>query len=335
MTIRYTKGRSSGRPGFAACRLLALALTVALPASALANIAKVHVVKSAPPRLGLPSARLAQVAQIAPAPEAASPGSPISGETVAVFEYRNDVKQLADLPDRLTNALRQNTSLGVINLVDARRQLGAGVDAEVARCDGETRCLSLVGNRLKVKEVLLLAVSQLGDVVLALQRIDVAEQRVIARYADSLSGGAQVDEARLLNWLQQLYPPETFKRYGQIRITTDVSGAQVYVNAKPRGQTPMDEPLSVLAPGNYRLLVEKDRFQPFQASLTVMPDTVVEVDARMVKINQQQPWYRRWYVWAGIGAGLAAVAATGVAIYFGTSKPPPDMTQIPGVIIFR
>lgn len=258
-----------------------------------------------------------------------------SGDTVAIFEYRNDVKQFADLAERLTLTLQQNTSLELIDLAEARRRLGIGVDAAVARCDGETQCLSAVGERLKAKEVLLLAVSQLGDVVLALRRILVKDRRVVARYADSLSSGTQVDEARLLSWLQQLYPPETFKRYGQIRILTDISGAQIYLNAKPRGQTPLPEPLSVLAPGNYRLLLEKDRYLPFQASLLVMPDMVVDVDANLIKQEQTQRWYSRWYVWTGIIASLAAVSATSMAIYFGTSKPAPDMSHLPAVIEIR
>jgi hypothetical protein len=267
----------------------------------------------------------------APLPLPTEPLNP-NQETVAIFEYRNDVKQFAGLAEKLAAALRKNTSLGVINLVEARQRLGPGVDAEVARCAGDARCLSAVGERLQAQEVLLLAVSQLGDVVLALQRINVKEQRVLARYADSLSVTTQLDEARLLGWLQQLYPPEMFKRYGQIRIATDVTGAQVYVNAKPRGQTPLAGPLSVLAPGNYRLLVEKDRYLPFQASLTVMPDTLVEVDARLLKENRQQPWYRRWYTWGGIGAGLVAVAATGVAIYFAGSQMQPDLNHVHGIV---
>jgi hypothetical protein len=261
---------------------------------------------------------------------------PLSGtESVALFEYRNDVKQLADLPERLTQALTQNTSLTVINQQDARRRLGAGVDAEVARCDGETRCLSMVGRRLGAREVLLLAVSQLGDVVMALQRIDVGSQRVLGRYADSIVSGQTVDEARMLGWLQQLYPPETFKRYGQIRISTDVSGAQVYVNAKARGKTPLPAPLQVLAPGNYRLLIEKDKFVPFQASIRVMPDTLVEVTAPLPREGKESPWYRRWYVWAGITAGVAAVVATGVAIRLATQQPPPDMSTVPGTVTFK
>ena len=139
------------------------------------------VTKAAPPPAAVPAPPEApaidpgEPANRLSAPPAASP--PPSGvQSVALFEFRNDVKQLADLPERLTQALTQNTSLTVINLAAARRRLGPSVDAEVARCDGETQCLSLVGQRLGATEVLLLAVSQLGDVVLALQRIGVSDQ---------------------------------------------------------------------------------------------------------------------------------------------------------------
>lgn len=272
-----------------------------------------------------PPPRLAKVDALA------APGS----ESVALFEYRSDAKQLTDLVERLTQAMTQNTSLGVITLVEARRRLGSGVDSEVARCDGETGCLSAVAERLQVKEVLLLAVSQLGDVVLAIQRIDVKEKRVVARYADSLSAGQVLDEPRILGWLQQLYPPETFKRYGQLHVTTDTQGAQVYLNAKPRGKTPLDAPLSVLAPGSYRVLVEKPHFLTFQASVTVMPDSLVEVDAKLIAEVQQVPLYKRWYFWAGLGAGVAAVTASSLAIYYATAQPPPDMTHVPAIITFR
>lgn len=271
----------------------------------------------------------------APAVKAALPVDKAPAEGVVVFEYRNDVKALADLPDRLTQALLQNTSLRVVQLSEARRRLGPGIDAEVARCDGETRCLSNVGLKLGVKEVLLLAVSQLGDVVLALQRIEVAEQRVSSRYADSLVGGQAIDEPRILSWLQQLYPPETFKRYGNIQIAANVSGAQVYVNSKASGSTPLTESLHVLAPGNYRILVEKPKFLPFQAAITVMPDTTVEVSATLVSEQRQTPWYKRWYLWTGIVLGAGVVAATAVAVKLATDVPPPDTTHLPGSIVFK
>ncbi len=307
-------------------------LSVSLPLLLLASPA------SSRTRTPKPQVQLAAAQPVLPdvgAVKAAMPADKPAADGVVVFEYRNDVKALADLPDRLTQALVQNTSLRVVNLTEARRRLGPGIDAEVARCDGETRCLSLVGQRLGVKEVLLLAVSQLGDVVLALQRIEVAEQKVSSRYADSLVTGQAIDEPRILSWLQQLYPPDTFKRYGNIQIAANVEGAQVYVNSKASGMTPLAESLHVLAPGNYRILVEKPKHLPFQAAITVMPDTTVEVSATLVREQRQTPWYRRWYLWTGIVLGAGAVAATAVAVKLATDVPPPDTTHLPGSIVFK
>lgn len=273
-------------------------------------------------------------------PNGMQPGSADRGIGLVVLEYRNDVKALAGLPGQLGRTLAQNTSLQVVELSEARRRLGPQMDADVARCAGETVCLAQLGKRLGVEQVLLLAVSQLGDVVLALQRISVADARVVSRYADSLQPsqaglGDTIDEARILGWLQQLFPPETFKRYGNIQVAANIDGAQIYVNSKASGTTPLVAPLQVLAPGNYRILLEKNKFLPFQAAVTVMPDTTVAVTATLLKEQKVTPWYRRWYLWTGIVFGAAAVSATAVAVKLGTDTPAPDTSRIPGSIEFR
>ena len=263
----------------------------------------------------------------------AAPAEP-AGRAVAVLEYRTAAAQAQDLAGRIAQALGSNTSLQVIDAREGRRRLGARLDGEVAACAGDAACLGAIGQRLGAAEVVLLAVSQLGDLVLAIQRIDVAKKAVTGRVADSIGAGQALDEPRILSWLQQLYPPETFKRYGQILIRTDVGGAQVYVNAKPRGQTPLPGPIQVLAPGNYRILVEKSSFLPFQAQLSVMPDTTVEVAAQLIAEQRSKPWYKRWYVWVGIGAGLAeAVGAAALGATLG--REPPDMSRVPGTIEIR
>src|SRR5262249_18407865 len=123
------------------------------------------------------------------------------------------------------------------------------------------------------------------------------------------------DEA--LGWLQQLYPPQAFLRYGLIKIVTDVAGARVDLNGQPAGMTPMEEPLKVAAPATYRLRVAKLQFVPFQARIDVLPDATVEVRASLVRESLPVPWFKRWYVWAAVG-GAVAVAGISVAIYFAT-----------------
>lgn len=287
---------------------------------------------AAPPAPAAPAAPAsASAAEPPPAPPS-GPEQP-TGRSVAVLEYRTASAQAQDLAGRLGQAVARNTALQVIDGPEGRRRLGSGLDKDVSACNGEPACLGRIGQRLGASEVLFLAVSQIGDMVMAIQRIDEGG-RVTGRVADSVPAGQILDEARILTWLQQLYPPETFKRYGQIRVSTDVGGAQVYVNAKARGQTPLHEPIQVLAPGNYRILVEKSRHLPFQAQFTVMPETTVEVQALLPKELVSRPWYQRWYVWAGIGAGLA-LAGGAAALAASLSREPPDMTRVPGTIEIR
>src|SRR5438477_10092222 len=89
---------------------------------------------------------------------------------VAVLEYRAGVDAAPRLGDRLAAQLRKYAALGVVDPAEARRRLPQ-VDADLGKCSSDAACLSRLGARLHVDEVLLVGVSQLGDVVLALKRV--------------------------------------------------------------------------------------------------------------------------------------------------------------------
>jgi hypothetical protein len=244
----------------------------------------------------------------------AQPSAP--RRTVAVLEYRAGARGAAGIGERLARLLAANAAFEVIDPQEARRRAGARIDAELARCSGESTCVAALGERLGAGEVLLVGVSQLGDVVLALSRIDVARHAAGVRLAESLPPDGQASDEEALGWLRQLYPPEAFRRYGAVQIAADVAGAAVLLNGEPRGQTPL-APLRVRAPASYRLRVDKAGYVPFQARIDVLPDATVEVRATLVRETLPTPWYKRWYVWAAVG-GAAAVAGAAVAIYYGT-----------------
>ncbi len=236
---------------------------------------------------------------------------------IAVLEYRSGSRGAPDVATRLANVLAKSTAYHVIDPVEGRRRLGASIDAEVARCAGETRCTAALASRLGADEALLVGVSQLGDIVLALQRIDVQNSTALSRLAESLPADQQPDEAALADWLHQLFPAEAFLRYGDLRIVSDVDEAQVSINGTKRGMTPI-HPLRLAAPGTYRVRVDKPGFIPFQARIDVPPDSLIEVRAVLPRENRQTVWYRRWYVWAAIGGVAVAATGVGLAAYYGT-----------------
>ncbi|MSP59113.1 MAG: PEGA domain-containing protein [Myxococcales bacterium] len=245
---------------------------------------------------------------------------------VAVLEFRAGVEQVQNLGGRIAERLKKTTALTVVDPQEARRR-SAAIDAAVARCAGDAPCVAKVGTSLEVDEVLLLGVSKVGDVVLALQRIDVETQAVTGQLSEVLPSAEEVEDKKILGWLRQLYPPEVFKRYGFIVVTANVDGATVTINNQPRGETPLEGKLKVLAPRSYRVELAKPDYSPFAARIDVPPDATVEVRAEMTRAAGLLPWYKRWYLWAIVG-GVAVGAAVGVAVY----SLQPDSTNVMGFI---
>ncbi|MCU1279159.1 MAG: hypothetical protein JWM53_2705 [bacterium] len=236
--------------------------------------------------------------------------------SVAVLEFRAGAKGGREIGLKLARLLRDTAALNVIDVAEARRKLPK-VDAEVAKCGGEAKCVGAIGAQLGANELLLVGVSQFGDVIIALQRIDSKRGEAGARLAESLPADKEITDEQALGWLRQLFPPETFRRFGSIAVEADQPGATVTLNGEAAGKTPLAEPVKVRAPATYKLRVEKSGFVPFQARVDVLPDANVEVHASMVRESKDAAWYKRWYVWAIVG-GVVAAGGAATAIYFGT-----------------
>lgn len=244
--------------------------------------------------------------------------------SLVIYRYDLDSSNaLADLEDRLVRALRANTALTLRALSRAQR-------SAAQECSGEPQCLAKVVAPTGSDGLLLVVVSQLGEVTPIMSRINVRTGQVMARMGQPLAEDTVISQEMVLSWLQNLLPAGLFKRYASIKIETDVAGAQVYLNAARQGVTPLDRPLRVLAPATYQVRIEKAQHLPFLANLTVLPDAATELRAPLPRSLQPIPAYKRWYLWATIGAGVA-LAAGGTALYLGLKAPPPDRSQVPAV----
>jgi hypothetical protein len=136
---------------------------------------------------------------------------------------------------------------------------------------------------------------------------------------------------------------------GVVEVTSEPPGANVSINGQPRGQTPLAG--VVLKPGTYEIVVSKEGYEPDTQGLVVRagrehpvvanlrlsqvaaaiptdrpeqpnltpPDPVVTnpqpdpLAQQVPEVEPSQPWFKRWYVWAGVGA-VAAAAATGAVM---------------------
>lgn len=249
------------------------------------------------------------------APPGGSPASrptPVAKRSIAVLEFRGGATGAKNVGQRMAAILRRRTSHLITDGDDARRLVGVKIDDAVARCGGAPACIGAIGKKLGVDTVLLVGVSELGDLILALQLIDSAAGKVEARVADSLPRDTDPNDDALEGYLRRIFPPAEFLRWGTLRIQSDVAGADVAVGGTSHGQTPL-EPILVPAPSKIDLRVSKSGYIDFSASIDVNPDATVEVRP----ILTPQPgsaWYEKWWVWAIVGGVVAGGVTTAIIL---------------------
>jgi PEGA domain len=240
---------------------------------------------------------------------------------LVVLEYRSGSSALPGIARRVADAIGKRTSIAVLAPDQARAVYGDNLDQVLVKCAGEAACIAKIGQKAGAAEVILVGVSELGDVILTMQRIDVGSREVSARIADSLADGAAPTDTQVDAYLQRLLPPSDFLRFGVIDIVANLAGAAVTVGGERRGETPI-QPLRLPAPASYEIRVEKAGFAPYRTKVALPPDGEIKVEANLSRPGGSPAWYQRWYVVAGLG--LVVAGAGGTAIYFATREPAGD-----------
>jgi hypothetical protein len=267
------------------------------------------------------AARLAAAACALAIAPAAAHAQPNPKRKTVVLEYRSGSSALSGIARRVVATIDAQTSLDVLGPDQARAVYGDHLDQVLVKCAGEAECIARIGQKLGAAEVILVGVSQLGDVILTMQRIDVSSRDVSSRIADSLAEGARPSDAQVDAYLQRLLPPTDFMRFGVIDIVANHAGAAVTVGNERRGETPI-QPLKLPAPATYEIRVEKTGFMPYRTKVALPADGEIKVEANLSRPGAPPSWYQRWYVVAGLG--LVVAGAGGTAIYFATRDPAGD-----------
>ncbi len=234
---------------------------------------------------------------------------------VVVIEYRSGSSALPGIAKRVVETMSKLTSLQLLGPDQTRTIYGDQLDQAIAKCSGDAACIAAIGKKVGAADVLLVGVSELGDVILTVQRIEVARGEVVTRIADSLPAAAVPSDDQINGYLARLLSPADFMRYGVIDIVANLAGAAVTVGGTSRGLTPI-QALKLPAPATYEIRVEKEGFVPFSTKVALPPDGEIKVEAELSKRGSEGAWYGRWYVLAG--AGVLVAGAAGTAIYFGT-----------------
>jgi TolB-like protein len=211
----------------------------------------------------------------------------------------------------------------------SRRDIERTITGDARDCTGEDRCLAAIGKRLGVDVIVTGTVGQLGDnYVLTIKAVDVATARSLQKIQsdplrgqpDELIEGVRVAAYRLL---------APGQLHGAIQVQTDLLGAEVALDGKPLGKTPLPQNgvIGKLALGKHRLRVWAAGYeQPYDDVIDVHFQKLSPVVVRLVPSTQvigtgkierveRRPFYTR--TWFLVAAGVAAVglgAAVGYSL---------------------
>ncbi len=211
----------------------------------------------------------------------------------------------------------------------SRRDIDRTITGDARECTGEEKCLAAIGKKLGVDVILTGTVGQLGDnYVLTIKTVDVATAKSLQRIQsdplrgqpDELIEGVRVAAYRLL-------APDQL--HGAIQIQTDLVGAEVELDGKPLGKTPLPGTgvIGKLTLGKHRLRVAAPGYEhPYDDEVEVHFQKVSPVVVRLVPSTQvvgtgkieritEQPFYTR--TWFLVAVGVAAVglgAAVGYSL---------------------
>lgn len=142
---------------------------------------------------------------------------------------------------------------------------------------------------------------------------------------------------------------ELHARVASVEVTCDEAGADVRVDGRSYGRTPLDRPI-LIAPGTHQIVVKKDGFPTFTETIAPRRAVSLRIEATLRGLppstgdgsappnappgaalgataapdeRGRPPPASRWWIWAGIGVALVAGAALGYVL------APKDSLDVP------
>jgi hypothetical protein len=227
-----------------------------------------------------------------------------------------------ELVARLETLFRMELDRLAQKPMPGRREIERAVTAEQRECTGEEKCLGAIGKKLGVDVVITGTVGALGDsYVLNIKAVESSTAKQLTRIqSDPLRGTPDdlIEGVRVAAY--KLLAPGQI--HGAVQIQTDLVGAEVKLDGKAIGRTPLLQ-LGViprLELGKHKLRVEARGYAPFEEEVEVRFQKVSQVVVRLLSADrvigtgkiervERRPIYARTWFIVGVGAAALAIGA--------------------------
>lgn len=260
------------------------------------------------------------------------PAASAIGRTIAVLGF-DALGMEADKVARLEALFRMELERLAGAPTPSPREIARAVrGTPLARCGGENTCLAAIGKKLAVEVVVTGNVAQLGDShVINIKAVDAVTGKELRRIkSDPLRGTPDelIDAVRVAAY--RLLAPE--RLLGSVTVLADIAGAEVRLDGRPIGKTPLPRAIERIPLGKHKLEVVAEGYSPFADEVEVrfqktsrvlvtLAAEAVRPRLDLARRGKPQPAPTRWYnsTWFLVGAGVAAVVV-GASLGYALSR---------------
>jgi len=261
------------------------------------------------------------------ADEPASSNGPEAALNLKIAVWRFDALGIEpELVARLETLFRMELARLSKVPLPTRRDIERSITTDQQQCTGEEKCLAAVGKKLGVDIVVTGTVGAMGSAyVLNIKAVDSASAKQVQRIqSDPLRGSPDelIEGVRVAAY--KLLAPDQL--HGSIQIQTDIVGAEVKLDDKAIGKTPLPNlgVISKLPLGKHKLRVQAPGYDPFDDEVDVHFQKVARAEVRMLVSKEtigtgrvarieRKPFYTRtWFI---VAAGVVAIGLGAVIGY--------------------
>ncbi|MCK5689989.1 PEGA domain-containing protein, partial [Myxococcota bacterium] len=176
---------------------------------------------------------------------------------------------VAEFEQMISNEIDELKGFRSVSPADVQNDLESiGLNASL--CEGETLCIAQSGRYARAHLALQIRVAALGGTVsVAMVLVDTQSSKELGRVAESVSDNPGERASELHHLAIQLLRPKTY--IGNLHIESATEGADVYIDDKLIGQTPLKaDALNGLRAGPHILRVTKEGFDDIHQFVDVI-----------------------------------------------------------------
>jgi hypothetical protein len=209
---------------------------------------------------------------------------------------------------RVGEVIERRLHVEVVSTEETFVQVGASFQKMLEDCRGEAPCYARLVGSVDARYLLVISARKVRDsVVFGSRMIDLDTQKVAGKAIGRISSEDPLLDS-IEPQLQKTVPVEMWNPYGSLFVKVVQSGAEVFVNQKLMGLSPLQE-IENLLPGTFAIEVSLRGYETSKRDLIVerMKRTSSEIS-----LEKSAGLLSQWWFWTAVGVLAASGVTAGV-----------------------